>query len=326
VEEINEASVQLLELAHTAGAKVPLRRIREAVGVGAWDSIMLDALHKRLQAGIEKVRETHIWRNLVSFIKPVRDFRTQYSIQTGSFTTFDSVEPQGPYYQTWFSDDRANYSVSKYGNIFALSLEEMTNDDLGVFGRTAEMFGKAYAESIEKYVVETLINDNPTIYDSNSLFDSTNHSNYQSSSFSLNRSNLETAKTAMRNQTDLDGNPLNIRPRFLLVNPAQEWTARRLVNSPDDPETANRAVNVHYRSLTVLVSSYVTAGTWYLIGDPNMCSTIELGFLNGNQGVELFEENADSGTSFTRDVKRWKARGIHGGAVLDYRGFYCGVA
>ena len=331
MENVNPKALELLSWIESSRSITPMSAIREQVGVGAWDSIMLDALYRRVQAGNESAREEHIGMKLVSHNKNVKDFRTQYAIQVGDFTTFDPVAPQGQYYETWMSDDRASYAVAKYGKMFNISYEERTNDDLGVFGKTAERFGRAWAETVEKLIVATMLVGNPTIYDATVLFNATavsagGHANLLAAHL-LSQATLEAAKTAMRKQTDMDGNPLNLRAKYLIVPPALEWTARRLVESTDDPSTANRAVNVHKGSLEVLVSGYITtATTWYLTADPKKIEMFEMGFLNGREDAEVHEEPDGTGAGFDRDVKRYRARGIVGGACVDWRGFHCCTA
>lgn len=318
----DEAGLKMVEELTAQGVKFPLKVMREAIGKDAWDSIMLDAMHKRALKGYDQIKASLIWPKLVSTRRAVADFRTQYVVQTGDFTTLTAVTEGGAYFESQFSDDRASYTVAKYGNTFAVTMESMTNDDMGVFGTISERMGGAAARTIEQFVVSTCINANPTAYDGTALFHA-NHSNYLngSGSYPLNEANLESAKQKLMSQTDMDGNYLNIPPRFLLVNPAQYFTALRLVQSPDDPSTANRAINVHKGSLEVLVSNYVTSGYWYLIGDPSVVETIELGFLGGREAPEVFEEAPNAGHAFAYDERRWKVRLIFGGVNPDYRGF-----
>lgn len=59
------------------------------------------------------------------------------------------------------------------------------------------------------------------------------------------------------------------KPKILLVPTALEWTARELLNSAYDPETANNAINpIQSRSLQLVVDPFLTSTTaWFLIGD-----------------------------------------------------------
>jgi len=310
------------------GGQLPLHAMREAIGTGAWDSILLDALHKRLQKGWKNVMEALHWSKIPSMRKNVVDFKSQYAIQVGDFTTLDEVPEKGDYHNTEFSDDRASYAVKKYGNIFGVSYESAVNDDLGALGSIVERFGGASARTIEKFVFETLIDDNPTVYDAEKLFtDGTGtrgQKNALGTSKALSEANLEAAIKLMRNFTDIDGNPLDMAPKYLVVHPDEEFTALRILNSVLIPGSANNDVNVLKGRLELIVTSRITTARWYVIADPAQSETIEMGFLGGRETPEIFEENADSGHSFSYDEKRYKGRVIFGGCVTDWRGFVGG--
>lgn len=64
-------------------------------------------------------------------------------------------------------------------------------------------------------------------------------------------------------------------PKVLLVPPQLEFTARELIHSTYDPETANNNINtIQSRNLTLLVDPYLTSTTaWFLIGDSNPLTT-----------------------------------------------------
>jgi len=302
------------------GARFPLRSLREAIGTGAWDSIMLDAMHKRMIKGWDAAAQALHWRKIASTIRNVSDFRTINVIQTGDFTTLDEVPEGGDYQETEFTDDRATYTVKKYGNIFAVTYESMSNDDLGVFGKVMQRFGGAAARTVEKYLFTTLIDGNAAIYDGNNLFDSTNHGNDLGASKPLNHDNLEAAIELMLAQTDLDGNPLDLVPRYLIVHPDQKYDAMRIILSEHKPSDV-ATINVHQGELDLCVTSRITSGRWYLVADPSLIETLEIGFLGGRQEPELFEESELSDAAFDRDVKRYKARHIFGMVIPDYRGW-----
>lgn len=317
-EAANKAGIRLLKELNDLGATVPLQRIREAIGVGAWDSIMLDAMYKKLMMGWEGVREEFQWSKITQRV-PVRDFRTQNAIQVGSFTKLDKVESGGEYKEAEFSDDRATYTIAKYGNIFAASYEAMTNDDLNVFGRVLQKFAVAAQQTIEDFVLDQLIDDNPTIYDDDNLF-SSDHAN-DLGDYDITHDSFESACLKMLAQTDIDGNHLSLKPKYLLCNPQQKYDALRVVNTPMRPSTANNDINVHAGEVEVISSSEITSGRWYLIADPMLADTIELGFLGGREAPEFFEEAPNSGHEFAHDERRWKTRIVFGGCVKDYRPF-----
>lgn len=317
--DLNDPKIKHVIEAINGGARVPLRYLRESIGVGAWDSIMLDAMHKRLTKGWAGVQSQIHWSKLVSYVKNVRDFRDQYAIQAGEFTTLPEVPEHGAYHNVEFTDDRASYSVVKYGAIFPISYESKTNDDLAALTRQTEIFGRASARTVESWLFSTMLNGNPTIYDAKTLFHG-DHNNDLGATKPLSHDTYEEAAEKLMAQTDIDGNPLDLTPRFLVVHSSNYYDAQRLVQSISRPGTGNNDINVHKGEVEVIKTNRVTSGRWYLLADPSLVETVEIGFLGGKQEPELFMEQADSGHAFDFDEERVKCRLIFGGAWTDYRG------
>ena len=86
----------------------------------------------------------------------------------------------------------------------------------------------------------------------------------------LSLENLSEGIRAMGLYTEPDGRPLGMRPTHLLVGPANEFRAKNLVQSQQlimsgSTDRVQGMANPWAGSLTVLVSSYITDGDWYLI-------------------------------------------------------------
>jgi hypothetical protein len=314
-----EAFARIQELIAN-GVSLPLRYIAEAVGTGAWADLMLNQLNKSLAKGWEGAQAALQWERLISFERSVRDFRDQHALKTGGFGLLDVVPESGQYQLGEFSDERADYAVQKYGRAFAVTMEAMTNDDLGELGKVAQGLGAAAARTLDAFVLDTLIDSNPIVYTTNNLF-SGPHANDLGAALALNHDNLEGALALLRAQNDVDGNPLEIRAKYLLVPTALEFDARRLMHSLQRPGTGNNDANVHAGSLEVIPSRRLTSGAWYIVGDPAQVDTVEIGFLGGQRMPEVFEEQPNSGHEFAYDARRWKVRYIFGGAIVDYRSF-----
>lgn len=60
-----------------------------------------------------------------------------------------------------------------------------------------------------------------------------------------------------------------------MVSTADEWTARELLNSAYDPESANNAINpLQSRNLQLLVNPYLTdTDAWFLMAEKNPAIT-----------------------------------------------------
>jgi phage major head subunit gpT-like protein len=86
----------------------------------------------------------------------------------------------------------------------------------------------------------------------------------------LSIENLSAGIQAMGLYTEPDGRPLGMRPTHLLVGPANEFRAKNIVQSQQliiagSTDRVQGTANPWAGSLTVLVSSYITDGDWYLI-------------------------------------------------------------
>jgi len=254
------------------------------------------------------------------------NFKDRNAFQLGSFADLEEVKPGERYPESIFSEQKISYEIKKYGRSFAVPFESMTDDDLQVLGNVVERFGASARRTLEKYILSTLIDSDPTIYDGLSLFDSS-HSNDLGSGHALSYSNLASAIQKMKEQTDLDGNPLALEPRYLVVDPSNEITAREILRSTAEPGASNSGeYNALANALELIVSPFVTTGRWYVIADPRLFDTIEMAFLNGRREPEVFQESANSGAEFEADIYRWKVRHVYGGAILDYRDFVRGMA
>ena len=101
----------------------------------------------------------------------------------------------------------------------------------------------------------------------------TTQSNASSTSILLGDANLETGRTALRNQTDDKDLPMNIGSgrNILLVPPALEKTAVILTNSKLRPSTGNNDVNIYDGIITVISTKWIDANNggsdtaWFLI-------------------------------------------------------------
>lgn len=104
-----------------------------------------------------------------------------------------------------------------------------------------------------------------------------NHRNQPSTAASLSPASLQTALTDFKTQMlDFRGIPLMLTPKYLVVPPALEFTAKEILQSVLKPYTADNTKNVltDY-NLTLVVWNWLaftsnTASTtrWYLFSDP----------------------------------------------------------
>ena len=303
-----------------------VREFTEEFGRDDFDSLMLDVAHLRLQKGARSVQS--LWPDLVTRTS-ISDFKANYVASVGSFPDLAEVKEFGEYPEVTFADQDTSYSATKYGSMFSVSMEARANDALGELGRNTQKFGAASARTIEKFVLETNMNDNPTYsVDSVAVWNETSHANSLNAGDGYTRAGLVEALALFGNQTDRDGNQINIQPRRLIVSPddyieALEDVASATKMTVDEAGSAATFVGtdsvIKNFGLEVRFSPYITAGTFFLFADPNEYEGIEVGFMNGRSDPEIMVEQPNTGFSFEHDAERVKCRLIFGGTWIDYR-------
>jgi hypothetical protein len=143
----------------------------------------------------------------------------------------------------------------------------------------------------------------------------------------LSSANLQAAITVMMKYTNSAAKRLGIVPRWLLIPPDLLWTARTITESQGLPGTANNDINVARGAVEPLVvPNWTDTNNWYLMADPALVETIELGFIDGQEDPEfMIQDNPTAGSVFTNDAISFKIRHIYGGAWLDFRGAYASI-
>lgn len=93
---------------------------------------------------------------------------------------------------------------------------------------------------------------------------------------SLSKANLRTVREAMMAVTDDNGNKMAVTPDLLLVPPALEDDAIEIVNSLQDPTSANNTINPMFGRFRVQAWHYLTdSNRWYLIDSMLMKQSLD---------------------------------------------------
>jgi hypothetical protein len=307
-------------------------RTTESADTSTWAQLLGDSISRRVVAeyGLPQLQT---WRQIVSDIQPVEDFRTQRVGRMGGYGVLPAVLQGQPYQPlTTPPDEEATYAVTKRGGTEDLTLETIANDDRRVISKIPIKLGRAAAQTLYRFVWDMLVTPVTCTYDSVALFHSS-HSNTDTSA-ALSQTTLGTGRQKMRDQTAYGDTSevLGFGPKYLAVPNELEELAFQLTHSavavpataagPSDTPNINQA-----QGLEMITVPYLTdANDWFLIADPNVCPTIEIGFYLGRQEPEVFTQSDPTvGSVWNADVFQWKIRHIYSGTALDHRGFYRGV-
>jgi hypothetical protein len=288
-----------------------------------------------------------------------RDFRAQNILGLfGLQGNLPEVPEQGAYKAKALVDGKVSCQVKKFGRIFPLSFEAMVNDDLGAFSDAAERLANA-ALRTEYFQATKLIaaSGGP----STSLFgtalthpiDGTTVANKGTTA--LSAAALFDTITLMRNQRDIDGEPVMIDGFTLVVPPDKYKAALEAVNpaaliavglsSTSTKEvqtswnaTANLPINVVMNPYLPIIDTTHGATTWYVFATLANGEAVRLNFLTGHEAPEICMRASDKVSlgggglispmegNFLNDSAQWRVRHILGGAVIDPRMAYAQAA
>jgi hypothetical protein len=247
----------------------------------------------------------------------ISDFRTIDRVQlSGLVGNFDEVVEGGEYKNGTMTEGKESYKLAKYGKKIAITWESIINDDLSAFNRVPQAFAAKAAQKQSDIVYGILLN-NPTMGDNNPLFHNPSHGNYISTGTVLSEPNLDTAYQKFRVQKSMEGDFLNLSPRFLIVGPKNERLAYKLTSTNFVPNSQEQVAIPSYTNLVVIVEPRITDHAWFLAADPSSIDTIETAFLDGEQ--ELFTEQK---TGFEVDGIEIKARMVFAAKAIDWRGLF----
>ena len=304
--------------------------LQSAFGVqasGGFSTISLPGIlgataNKFLATGFNAVENS--WREIAA-IRSVQDFKTitSYSLTGGAM--YEKVGPGGELKHATLGELSYTNKAETYGRMFAITRQDIINDDLGALTDVPRKLGRGAALKLnDVFWVEFL--DNATFF-------AAGNSNYQSgvtvgtNDSRLNTEGLTRGETLFLNQTDPDGYPVAITPRVLLVPNALSVTANQLMVSTELRDTTASTnymtSNPHAGKFRVVRSSYLgnssytgySVAAWYLLADPMDLAVVEVAFLNGRDVPVVESADADFNTLGVQ------MRGYHdfGVAKQEYR-------
>lgn len=220
------------------------------------------------------------------------------------------------------SDGAESYAVVTYGRIVGFTRQAIVNDDMRGFDRLISAFGGSAAR-LENRLVYAQLTANGNMADGVALFHAT-HGNYATTGSALTSiTPLSAGRTAMRRQTGLQGELLNISPRFLIVPATLEQAAYQFTSANYVPATKAEINEFRQGGRTALtpvieplLDTTSTAG-WYLAADAAQIDTVEYCYLDGAEGPVI-----DSEIGFEVDGVSYKCRLDFAAKVIDHRGLY----
>ncbi len=293
------------------------QRISESLTSASWANVLGDGITRKMIRDYEmNTAAFGDWRKLADIV-PVNDFRTQERERVGYYNVLSTVAEGAPYPPLDSpTDEEVTYAVTKKGGTDDLTIEIITNDDLGALRGIPRKLGRAAALTIAQAFWITIIEGNPVIYDSVALFDA-GHTNTTAAAFAS--AGLNTLRNLMLTQTALGeaSGVVGAVPKFIVHPPELFATVHDLLNP-----APGATVSTPWTGLEPLEVALLTdADDWFLFANPMSVPFIEVGFLGGREEPEIFVQDQPAvGSVFTADKITYKIRHTWGIAVVDFRG------
>ncbi len=212
----------------------------------------------------------------------VRDFRAKSAIQFGGQPDLEKVNEGGAFNHGTFEESAESYSIATFGKIFAISRQALVNDNLGAFTSVPARLG-ASARAFEAAQLVAKLTANPAMSDGVAVFHA-DHKNLSAEAI-INATSLATARIAMRRQTGLTSELVDVTPRFVVVPPELELAAERMLT---EIQAATVAEVNPFSNLSLVVEPRLTnTAQWYVAADPATIDGLEYAYLEGAPGPQI---------------------------------------
>jgi hypothetical protein len=298
----------------------PNQVMRMALGQRAmvtadFPSILAAVSGKVLRMAYEQVPDT--WRPWCK-IGSSKDFKEQMRPILSEMSDLDEV-PEGTRYPHGETlDGKEVFSLATYGKIWSVTRQALINDDLGALTDIPRAWGASAKRKITS-LVYGILTGNPEMSDGVPLFDAL-HDNVGTVGV-ISKTALTEARKLMRTQKGPQGLAvLNVKPRFLIVPAALETTAEEILSSISLDELNSGIANPFRGKFEIVCEptlDVTDAARWFMAADPASIDTVEVSFLNGEEGPYI-----ESREGWNVDGMEVKCRLDVGVKALDWRGLF----
>jgi hypothetical protein len=328
-----------------AGSYLAKHRLQEALTRSDFPKIFGSALDVKLLAAYQAIAP--VWTQFATR-DVVPDFRASTWVDLlGGQGAFDLVKEGAPYPRATLSEGDGSYTVAKYGKTVGLTWEMFKDDRLHAFLTLPNRLAVAAREMEDRIATAQLViatGPNPALFGAAKVKGKggVTSSNLMAGNPALSETSLEAALLAISLRRDFDDRPVVLNGAVLVVPPALQTTAERIVGATEVREQVGSKLIVRTNPLAgrvkVAVNPWIptidvsanAATSWSLLPEPAATGrpAVVLGFLAGHENPDLRVKN-DQGTrvgggaiapeegSFEFDTIDYRGRHVLGGGPVD---------
>ena len=196
------------------------------------------------------------------------DFRETKVLDIGSAPDLLPKNEHGEFKSGTVRESEEGMQLRTYGRKIGFTREMLINDQLNAFMNLVSNWGLKAAK-LEGDIVWGAILQNAKLKDGKGLFHA-DHKNLAATGTDLDKAALIVARKAFRTQKDLDGESINVTPKFLFTGSDLEVEAQTLISGVTVPTTTDQVVPQAIRSLQPVYEhriDSVNTKAWFLFAD-----------------------------------------------------------
>jgi hypothetical protein len=276
--------------------------IERVAATGTLSTVFSTVVNKSIMIGFQETEDTtQGWTTTV----PIADFRTNTRFRLRPAGNMELLPRGGKANQEGVEDTVQTYSAKRYAKQFVVDEQDIIDDDMNALRSVPMEMGQAAAR-LRPDMVYYILKANAALDDGTALF-ATARGNLKASGGVYSTARLQAAISAMGVMTESAGNArdtvkINVNPRYLIVPKALEFAASIDLESSGRFDTSalgtfnplkGRGIQLVTDSRLDLALTDPISGSsaaadtagWYLVGDPALVPTIEVGILRGTNGM-----------------------------------------
>lgn len=288
-----------------------LARSLGAHSTSDFPELLADAANKSLQAQYQAAAPSY---RQIAARRSFTDFKSHKFLRLGDFPAYNEVTEGGETKYGTISENKETVTPKEFATGISIGRRALINDDLSALSDFSSLIATRTAAFENATVYALLANNGPAMADGNPLFH-TSHSNKADTGSAITVASVGAAVAALRKMSGLDGLPLNVQPRFLVVGPDKELEARQVLAAITPSKTGD--VNPWAGAMELVVDSNISGNRWHVAAEPAQVPCLVYGYVNGAEGPQITTE-----TDFDTRAVKVRAGLDFGCGVIDWRGFY----
>jgi hypothetical protein len=298
--------------------------IRAAFSTADLGNILSNVASKSLEAAYKAFPSA---ARIVAKKLDADNFKAHTGLRLTGDVAFQKVAKDGEIKHGSLSDSAYTYRVETFARMLGLDRQTLIDDDTNALDELPRMFGRGAALAVEE-TFWTLV-----LANTGSFFHANNKNLVTGATSVLGGTGLGLGVQKFLEQTDANGKPIGVVPKWLVVGPPNKVTAdelfvSRTFNVGGGSTTASDKVttaNAFFGLYQPVVSPWIASAggisgasdtCWYLFGDPRDVAAFGLAYLNGSEAPTI--EQVDQPAN--KLGVQWRAYLDFGACQIDHRG------